>query len=115
VVQRFPELHRINKRMAVDVGPVMFMQIMTGEHEGRYLLPVLPEPDVREITAHADKECPSKDVRGLKAGCCQKKSPPFLKKSCHQNVTFITNQSYPVKHFSGLTITFQCSIINKNE
>ena len=71
MVQGFPELDRINQSMAFDIGFVMFMQVVADKHEGRDLFTVVSEPDVRQIAAHAHKECTSKNIRGLKAGCFQ--------------------------------------------
>jgi len=68
MVQRFPELQRINHSMAVSVFFVMPDKILAGKHKACYLFAVLPEPDIRQITAHAYKKCTSKNIRGLKAG-----------------------------------------------
>jgi len=82
MVQGFPELHRINHSMAAYVLPVMFVKVISGKHKACYLLAVLPEPDIRQITAHAYEKCASKNIRGLK--------------TCHiQNITsFSVHRSF---------------------
>ncbi len=52
--------------MAVDIGFVMFMEIRTLEHKACDL--PTAELDIFQITTHADEECTSKDVCGLKTG-----------------------------------------------
>ncbi len=64
MVQCFPELQRVHKSLAVDIGFVMLMQIITFEHKACDLS--VPEPDALKIAAHAHEECTSKNVRGLK-------------------------------------------------
>jgi len=71
MVQRFSELNGINQGMAVDIGFVMFVQIMASKPKGCYLFAVLPEPDVCQITAHTHEKCTSEYIRGLKVGCTQ--------------------------------------------
>jgi len=71
MVQRFPELHRINHSVAAYVLPVMFVKVMAGKHKTCYLFAVLPEPDVSQITAHTYEKCASEYVRGLKIACVQ--------------------------------------------
>lgn len=66
MVQCFPELQRIYKSMAVDVGFVMFMQVIPFEHKTCDL--PIPEPDILKIAAHTHKKCTSKNIRGLKTG-----------------------------------------------
>jgi hypothetical protein len=65
MVQGFPELHRIDQGMTVEIGFVMFMQIVACKHKACYLASALPEPDILKITAHAHEECSSEDVCGF--------------------------------------------------
>ena len=71
MVQRFPELHRINHSVAAYVLPVMFVKVMAGKHKTCYLFAVLPEPDVSQITAHAYEKCASEYVCCFKTACVQ--------------------------------------------
>ncbi len=64
MVQCFPELQRVHKGMAVDIGLVVFMQVVPFEHK-TCDLPV-PEPDILKVTAHAHEKRTSKNVCGLK-------------------------------------------------
>ncbi len=63
MVQRLPELHRINQGTALDIGFVMLDQVRTCKHEGCYL-PVV-HSDVGQITAHAQVKRTPEDIRGL--------------------------------------------------
>lgn len=66
MVQCFPELQRVHKGLDVNIGFVMFMQVIPFKHKACNL-PV-PEPDILKVAAHAHEECTSKNVRGLKTG-----------------------------------------------
>ena len=71
MVQGFPELHRINHSVAAYVLLVMFVKVLAGKHETCYLLAVLPEPDVSQVTAHAYEKCASEYVCCFKTACIQ--------------------------------------------
>jgi hypothetical protein len=78
MVQRFPELQWIDQGLAVSILFVQLIQASPGEQEGgnRFTPPVtlrviVPEPDPAQFTTPAQKECPSKNVRGLKADFIQ--------------------------------------------
>ena len=71
MVQRFPELYRVHQGMAAYVLLVMFVKVMAGKHKTCYLLAVLPEPDVSQITAHAYEKCASEYVCCFKTACIQ--------------------------------------------
>jgi len=53
MVQRFPELQRINHSMAVSVFFVMPGKLLAGKHKACYLFAVFSESDGFKITAHA--------------------------------------------------------------
>jgi hypothetical protein len=63
MVQCYPELQRVYKGMAVDIGFVMLVKIRAFEHKACDL-PVA-ELDIFQITAHANEECTSKDICGF--------------------------------------------------
>jgi tellurite resistance-related uncharacterized protein len=65
MVQRLTELQGIYQGMAVPVGPVMFDQVRTGEHERRDLFAILVKADVLQPSAHAQVKRPAKDVGGF--------------------------------------------------
>jgi len=77
MVQRFSKLQRIDQGTAGPIGPVQLVQILAGNQKRSnpsalpVTLCVIADPHITQITAVAQKECPSKDVRGLKAGCIQ--------------------------------------------
>ncbi|MCP3942609.1 MAG: hypothetical protein GY710_14130 [Desulfobacteraceae bacterium] len=66
MIQDFPELQRINKGLAVDIGFVMLMQVTAGKHKTCDL--PIAEADVCKVAAHADKKRTPEDVCGLKTG-----------------------------------------------
>jgi len=52
--------------MAVDIGFVMFMQVIPFEHKACDLS--VPEPDILKVAAHAHEKRTSKNICGLKTG-----------------------------------------------
>ena len=71
MVQRFSELQRINQGLAVSILFVQLVQTPAGEQERSNRPAISSEADPAQLTAPAQKERPSKNIRGLKAVCFQ--------------------------------------------
>jgi hypothetical protein len=67
MVQRFPKLQRIDQGLAVSILLIQSIQACTGNQKRSDSSAIVPEPDPAQLTTSAQKECPSKNVRGLKA------------------------------------------------
>jgi len=76
MVQRFPELQRVDQCLAVSVLFVQLIQTPAGEQERGNPFAITPEPDPAQFTTPAQKIRPSKNVCGLKAVGFQRASPP---------------------------------------
>jgi hypothetical protein len=62
MVQGFPVLQRVYKRVAVSVILVVLVKIGAGKHERGRVSAVQLEADLIEITAHAQEKSPSEYV-----------------------------------------------------
>jgi hypothetical protein len=78
MIQRFSELQWIDQGLAVSILFVQFIQSPAGEQERGNPFAIAPEADPAQLTTPAQKECPSKNVRGFKAVCFQSASPPSV-------------------------------------
>jgi len=67
MVQRFPKLQRIDQGLAVSILFVQPVQAFTGNQKRSDSLAISPEADPAQLTTPAQKECPSKNIRGFKA------------------------------------------------
>jgi hypothetical protein len=63
LVQGFPELQRVDQGLAVDISPVVPVQVFPLEHEACDL--PTAEPDICQIPAHAHEERTPEDIRGF--------------------------------------------------
>ena len=72
MVQRFAELQRIDQGLPVSVRLVQLVHAFAPDQESGYPAAIISEPDFTQVTALAQKERPSEDVRGLKAVHFQK-------------------------------------------
>jgi len=66
VVQRFPELQRVDQGLAVSILFVQSIQASAGEQEAGNSFAVVPEADPAQLTTPAQKKRSSKNIRGLK-------------------------------------------------
>ena len=96
MVQRFPKLQRIDQGMAVSILFVQSIQTFTGNQKRGNSFAIIPKPDPAQLATSAQKECPSKNVRGFQFD--QKNHPLFKKSFRHQYVPWITNPFPLVKH-----------------
>ena len=71
MVQRFPELQRIDQGLAVSILFVQLIQVRAGEQERGYWFTIAPEVDPTQLSTPAQKECPSKNISCLKAAWFQ--------------------------------------------
>jgi hypothetical protein len=71
VVQRFPKLQRVDQGLTVSILFVQSIQAFTGNQKRSNSFAIIPKPDPAQLSPPAQKECPSKNVRGLKAACFQ--------------------------------------------
>jgi hypothetical protein len=71
MVQRFPKLQRIDQGLAVSILLIQSIQACTGNQKRSDSSAIIPEPDPAQLSPPAQKKCPSKYVRGFKAGCFQ--------------------------------------------
>jgi hypothetical protein len=76
MVQRFPELQRIDQGLPVSVLFVQAIQTLTGNQKRSDSFAIIPEPDPVQLSTLAQKKRYSKNVGGLKAVGFQKVSPP---------------------------------------
>ena len=60
MVQRFPELQRIDQRPAGPIIPVQLVQILAGDQKRSNPSAIVADPHITQITAVAQKECPFK-------------------------------------------------------
>jgi len=67
VVQRFPKLQWVDQGLTVSILFVQLIQAFTGNQKRSDSFAIIPEPDPAQLTTPAQKERPSKNVRGLKA------------------------------------------------
>ena len=67
MVQRFPELQRVDQGLAVSILFVNLIQTPAGEQERGNPLTISPEADPAQLTTPAQKIRSSKNIRGLKA------------------------------------------------
>ena len=65
MVQRFPELQRVNHGLAVTILFVKFVQTMAPDKESCYPFAVILDTDPAEIPALTQEKCTPEDVRGL--------------------------------------------------
>ena len=79
MVQRFSELQRIDQGLAVAILFIQLVQAPAGEQKRGDRLAVVPEADPAQLATPAQKKCPSKNVRSLKAVFNQKITPFFAK------------------------------------
>ena len=71
MVQRFPEVQRIDQGLAVSILLIQFIQAPAGEQETGNRFAIAPEADSAQLSTPAQKKRSSKNVRGLKAACFQ--------------------------------------------
>jgi hypothetical protein len=71
MVQRFPELQRIDQGLTISVISIQFDQILAGDQKRSNPSAIVADPHITHITAVAQKERSSKNVCHLKAGCIQ--------------------------------------------
>ncbi|CAB1062711.1 hypothetical protein D1BOALGB6SA_7493 [Olavius sp. associated proteobacterium Delta 1] len=67
MVQRFPELQRIDQGLAVSILFVQSIQTFTSNQKRSNPLSIVSKPDPAQLTTPTQKERSSKNVRGLKA------------------------------------------------
>jgi hypothetical protein len=67
MVQRFPELQRIDQGLTRPVIPIQLVQILAGDQKRGNPSAIVADPHITQITAVAQKERSSEDVRRLKA------------------------------------------------
>ena len=67
MVQRFSKLQRVDQGLPVSILFVQLIQVPAGEQERGNPSAISPEADPAQLTTPAQKKCPSKNVRGLKA------------------------------------------------
>ena len=67
MVQRFPELQRIDQSLSVSILFVQLIQPPAGKQERGNPSAISPEADPAQFTTLTQKERSSKNVRGLKA------------------------------------------------
>ena len=67
MVQRYPELQRVDQSLAVSILFVQLIQTPAGEQERGNPSAISPEPDPAQLTTPAQKKRSSKNIRGLKA------------------------------------------------
>jgi hypothetical protein len=78
MVQRFPELQRVDQGLAVSILFIQLIQAPPGEQERGNPFTIAPEADPAQLTTPAQKKCPSKNIRGLKSVGFQRVSPPSV-------------------------------------
>jgi len=66
MVQRLPKLQRIDQSLTGSVIPVQLVQILAGDQKRSNPSAVVADPHITQITAVAQKERSSEDVRRLK-------------------------------------------------
>jgi hypothetical protein len=66
MVQRFPELKRVDQGPACSIIPVQPVYVLSGDQKRCDPLAVFPDPDATQFTATAQKIRSSKNVRGFK-------------------------------------------------
>jgi hypothetical protein len=71
MVQRFSKLQRIDQRPAGPVVPVQLVQVLARDQERGDALAIVPDTDLGQIAAAAQKKRSSKYVRGLKTAHVQ--------------------------------------------
>ncbi|CAB1057635.1 hypothetical protein D1BOALGB6SA_2388 [Olavius sp. associated proteobacterium Delta 1] len=79
MIQRFPELQRVDQGLTVSILFVQFIQAPAGEQERGNPFAITPEADPAQLTTPTQIIGSSKNVRGLKAVFNQKITS-FLKK-----------------------------------
>ena len=79
MVQRFPELQRVDQGLAVSIFFIQLIQAPPGEQERGNPFTIFPKADSVQLTTVAQKERSSKNVRGLKTVFNQKITPFFKK------------------------------------
>jgi|GEM_PF-6232320 len=79
MVQRFPELQRVDQGLAVSILFIQLIQAPPGYQERGNPFAVTPKPDPAQLTTPTQIIGSSKNVRGLKAVFNQKITS-FLKK-----------------------------------
>ncbi|CAB1064134.1 hypothetical protein D1BOALGB6SA_8925 [Olavius sp. associated proteobacterium Delta 1] len=89
MVQRFPELQRVDQGLAVPILFIQLIQAPPGDQERGNPFAVTPKPDPAQLTTPAQKECSSKNIRGLKAVAFQSVSPPSFPN--HIGIDFLEN------------------------
>jgi hypothetical protein len=67
MVQRFPKLQRIDQGLAVSILFIQSIQAFTGNQKRSNSFAIIPEPHPAQLSTPAQKKCPSKNIRGLKA------------------------------------------------
>jgi hypothetical protein len=75
MVQRFSKLHRVDQGPAGPIVPVKPFQVVTRNKEGCDALSIVADPDVGQVTAHAQQKCAPEKVCGLQTD--QKNHPLF--------------------------------------
>jgi hypothetical protein len=66
MIQRFPKLQRIDQGLTVSILFVQSIQAFTANQKRSDSFAIVAEPDPAQLSTPAQKECPSKNVRGLK-------------------------------------------------
>ncbi|CAB1065846.1 hypothetical protein D1BOALGB6SA_10645 [Olavius sp. associated proteobacterium Delta 1] len=67
MVQRFPELQRIDQGLAVSILFIKLIQAPAGEQERGNPFTIVPKADSVQLTTSAQKKRSSKNIRGLNA------------------------------------------------
>jgi len=78
MVQRFPELQRVDQGLAVSILFIQLIQAPAGEQERGNPSAISPEADPAQLTTPTQKERSSKNVSGLKTIGFQRVSPPSV-------------------------------------
>ncbi len=71
MVQRFPELQRIDQGLTISVISIQLVQILARDQKRGDAFAVVSDAHLGQVTAAAQKIRPSEDVLGFKAVCFQ--------------------------------------------
>jgi len=71
MIQRFPELQRIDQGLPVPILLIQLVQASAGEQERGNPSAISSEADPAQLTAPTQKIRSSKNIRGLKTVCFQ--------------------------------------------
>jgi len=66
MVKRFPELQWVDQGLTAAVISIQFVQSLARNQKRSDSFAIFAEPDPAQLSTPAQKECSSKNIRGLK-------------------------------------------------